>query len=136
VFCGIVAGRVGAHRLVEDEHTVSFLNLAPATVGHALVVSRRHAEGMWDLRDEELARVAAAAGRVARLLRGALGAAGVNLVHATGAAAWQSVFHFHLHVVPRYRADELRPMWEVEDRAPDAELAAVRARVQGLDPAS
>jgi histidine triad (HIT) family protein len=94
VFCEIVAGRVGAHRLVEDEHTVAFLNLAPATVGHAL------------------------------------GVAGVNLVHATGAAAWQSVFHFHLHVVPRYRADELRPMWEAE-RVPDAELAAVRARVLG-----
>jgi histidine triad (HIT) family protein len=130
VFCGIVAGRVGAHRLVEDEHTVSFLNLAPATVGHALVVPRRHAEGLWDLQDEEHARVARAASRVARLLRVALEPAGVNLVHATGVAAWQSVFHFHLHVVPRYRADELRPMWEAE-RVPDAELAAVRARVLG-----
>jgi histidine triad (HIT) family protein len=128
VFCAIVAGRGAAHRLVEDEHTVSFLNIAPATLGHALVVPRRHAEGLWDLGDEELARVARAAGRVARLLRGALDPAGVNLVHATGVAAWQSVFHFHLHVVPRYRADELQVMWQVE-RAPDPELAALRERV-------
>ena len=130
VFCAIVDGRAPAHRLLEDEHTVSFLNIAPATVGHALVVPRRHAEGLWDLEDDEHARVARAASRVARLLRVALAPAGVNLVHATGTAAWQSVFHFHVHVVPRYRADELQVMWRSE-RASDAELAAVRARVLG-----
>jgi histidine triad (HIT) family protein len=128
VFCAIVAGRAPAHRLLEDEHAVSFLNIAPATTGHALVVPRRHAEGLWDLEDEEHARVARAAGRVARLLRVALQPAGMNLVPATGTAAWQSVFHFHLHVVPRYRADELQVMWQAE-RAPDPELAALRARV-------
>ena len=128
MFCAIVAGRAPAHRLLEDEHTVSFLNIAPATVGHSLVVPRRHADGLWDLEDEEHARVARAAGRVARLLRAALEPAGVNLVHATGTAAWQSVFHFHLHVMPRYRADELQVMWQAE-RAPDPELAALRQRV-------
>jgi histidine triad (HIT) family protein len=76
VFCAIVAGRAPAHRSVEDEHTVSFLNIAPATVGHALVVPRRHADGLWDLEDEKHAQVARAAGRVARLLRGALNPAG------------------------------------------------------------
>jgi histidine triad (HIT) family protein len=130
VFCAIVGGRAPAHRLLEDEHTVSFLNTAPATLGHALVVPRRHAEGLWDLRDDEHAQVARAAGRVARLLRDALEPAGVNLVHATGAAAWQTVFHFHTHVVPRYRADELQPPWQSVP-APDAELAAVRARILG-----
>jgi histidine triad (HIT) family protein len=128
VFCGIVAGRVGAHRLLEDDHTVAFLNLAPATVGHALVVPRRHAEGLWDLGDEEHAQVARAVSRVARLLRVALAPAGVNLVHATGTAAWQSVFHFHVHVVPRYRSDELQVMWEA-DRVSDGELEALRQRV-------
>ena len=128
MFCAIVAGRAPAHRLLEDEHTVSFLNIAPATAGHALVVPRRHADGLWDLEDEEHARVARAAGRVARLLRAALRPAGVNLVHATGTAAWQSVFHFHTHVVPRYRANELQVMWQAE-RAPDPELAALRERV-------
>ena len=132
MFCAIVDGRAAAHRLVEDEHTVSFLNIAPATVGHALIVPRRHADGLWDLEDEEHAQVARAAGRVARLLRGALDPAGVNLVHATGVAAWQSVFHFHIHVVPRYRADELQVMWQAVP-ADDAELAALRARVLGRD---
>jgi histidine triad (HIT) family protein len=132
VFCAIVAGRAPAHRLVEDERTLSFLNIAPATVGHALVVPRRHADGLWDLEDEEHAQVARAAGRVARLLRGALNPAGVNLVHATGEAAWQSVFHFHVHVVPRYRPDELQLMWQ-EAPADDADLAVVRARVLAGD---
>jgi histidine triad (HIT) family protein len=122
VFCAIVGGRAPAHHLLEDEHTVSFLNIAPATLGHALVVPRRHADGLWDLEDEEHAQVARAAGRVARLLRAALEPAGVNLVHATGVAAWQSVFHVHLHVVPRYRADELQVMWQAVPVA-DADLA-------------
>jgi histidine triad (HIT) family protein len=128
VFCGIVAGREPAHRLLEDEHTVSFLNIAPATRGHALVVPRRHAEGLWDLEDEEHAQVAMAASRVARLLRVALEPAGVNLVHATGEAAWQSVFHFHLHVVPRYRADELQLMWHGSP-VPAESLATLSAQV-------
>jgi histidine triad (HIT) family protein len=105
VFCGIVAGRAPAHRLLEDEHTVAFLNIAPATVGHALVVPRRHAEGLWDLGDEEHARVAQAASRVARLLRRTLEPAGVNLMHATGAAASRS------------------------EPAPEAELAALRVLI-------
>jgi histidine triad (HIT) family protein len=133
VFCAIVAGRAPAHRLLEDEHTVSFLNIAPATVGHSLVVPRRHADGLWDLEDEEHARVARAAGRVARLLREALQPAGVNLVHATGVAAWQSVFHFHLHVVPRYRPDELQVMWQATPAA-DPDLAALRTRVLAAKP--
>jgi histidine triad (HIT) family protein len=132
VFCGIAAGRRPAHRLLQDEHTVAFLNIAPATVGHTLVVPRLHADGLWDLDDNQLARVAAACGQVARLLRATLAPAGVNLVHATGTAAWQTVFHFHIHVVPRYHPDELQLMWRT-GQAPDAELAAVRQRVlQGL----
>jgi histidine triad (HIT) family protein len=58
----------------------------------------------------------------------ALAPAGVNLVHATGTAAWQSVFHFHVHVVPRYRPEELQVMWEA-DRAPDGDLEALRRRI-------
>jgi histidine triad (HIT) family protein len=74
--------------------------------------------------------VARAASRVARLLRGPLEPAGVNLVHATGAAAWQTVFHFHIHVVPRYRADELQLMWRSAP-APEAELTTLRDRILG-----
>jgi histidine triad (HIT) family protein len=133
IFCAIGAGRAPAHRLLEDEHTVSFLNIAPATPGHALVVPRRHAGGLWDLGDEEHANVARAASRVARLLRVALEPAGVNLVHATGTAAWQTVFHFHLHVVPRYRAEELQVMWHAAP-VPDADLATLRARVLTANP--
>jgi histidine triad (HIT) family protein len=66
------------------------------------------------------------ASRVARLLRAALDPPGVNLVHATGNAAWQSVFHFHVHVVPRYRPDELQVMWQRETPVPDEELASLR----------
>ena len=132
MFCAIVAGRATAHRLLEDEHTVSFLNIAPATTGHALVAPRRHADGLWDLEDEEHARVARMAGRVARLLRGALEPAGMNLVHATGAAAWQSVFHFHVHVVPRYDDDPLKLPWIPRPADPD-QIARVAGTIRGED---
>jgi histidine triad (HIT) family protein len=128
VFCDIVAGVAPAHRLLEDRHTLAFLNLAPATTGHALVVPRRHAEGLWDLDEEEHAQVARTASRVARMLHAALAPAGMNLVHATGVAAWQSVFHFHVHVVPRYEGDRLQVMWQA-DPAPGEELDAVQERV-------
>jgi histidine triad (HIT) family protein len=128
VFCAIVGGRAPAHRLLEDEHTVSFLNVAPATVGHALVVPRRHAEGLWDLEDEEHARVARMASRVARLLRGALNPAGGEPRQCNRGGGLAERVPFHVHVVPRYRADERQVMWRAEPVA-DAELAALRTRV-------
>jgi len=128
IFCQMVAERAKAYRLLEDDDTLAFLNIAPATVGHALVIPRRHAEGLWDLGDDEHAQVARAVSRVARLLRLALMPAGLNLTHATGPEAWQTVFHFHVHVIPRYRPEELRVMWQAE-QAPDGELEALQRRV-------
>lgn len=108
LFCRIVAGELPATRVHEDERTLAFMDIAPWTRGHVLVVPKAHAADLGEISDEDLAAVAAAARRIALLQRERLGAEGNNLLNSFGAAAWQSVFHFHLHVVPRYAGDGMR----------------------------
>jgi histidine triad (HIT) family protein len=111
LFCMIVAGEVPATVVGEDERTLSFMDINPATRGHALVVPREHSADLLEIGQEDLAAVAAAAKRLAARAKEALGADGVNLINSCGAAAWQTVFHFHVHVIPRYRDDPLKLPW-------------------------
>ena len=106
-FCQIVAGELPAQRVDEDEHTVAFMDLSPWTRGHALVVPRRHVRNLYEIGDEDLRGVGAAARRLALRMRDRLGADGINLLNSCEPAAWQSVFHFHVHVIPRYEDDPL-----------------------------
>jgi len=112
IFCKILAGEVPGTIVAEDERTVSFMDVNPGSRGHALVVPRRHVADLGEIDDEDLAAVAAAARRLARRARERLGADGVNLMNSWGPAAWQTVFHFHLHVIPRYEGDPLRLPWK------------------------
>ena len=107
LFCGIVAGDVPAQIVDSDEHTVAFMDISPATRGHALVVPRNHAADLFEISDEDLERTTVAARRLARRMRDVLSPDGFNVLNSCGAAAWQTVFHFHLHVVPRYEDDPL-----------------------------
>jgi histidine triad (HIT) family protein len=111
LFCKIVAGELPATVVAEDERTLAFMDINPATRGHALVIPREHAADLLEIGQEDLAAVAAAAKRLAACAKEALGADGVNLINSCGAAAWQTVFHFHLHVIPRYRDDPLKLPW-------------------------
>lgn len=111
LFCKIVAGEAPAQVIAEDERTVAFMDINPATRGHALVVPRAHARDLHEIGAEDLCACASAAQRLAGRARDALGADGVNLLNACGSAAWQTVFHFHIHVIPRYEDDPLRLPW-------------------------
>ena len=111
LFCKIVAGELPATVVGEDERTLSFMDINPATRGHALVVPREHSADLLEIGQEDLAAVAAAAKRLAARAKDALAADGVNLMNSCGSAAWQTVFHFHVHVIPRYRDDPLRLPW-------------------------
>src|SRR4051794_19729217 len=111
LFCKIVAGEIPATRVREDERTVAFMDINPATRGHLLVVPREHAADLLEVSREDLAAVAAAAQELAARQRDRLGADGVNLLNSCGATAWQTVFHFHVHVIPRYAHDPLRLPW-------------------------
>ena len=124
LFCKIVAGELPSQRIDEDERTVAFMDISPATRGHALVIPRHHAANLLEIEAEDLAATVAAAQRVARTAVERLGADGVNLLNSCGSAAWQTVFHFHIHVIPRYEDDPLRLPWQPEPGDAD-EIAAV-----------
>jgi histidine triad (HIT) family protein len=126
IFCKIVARELPATIVEEDELTVSFMDINPATRGHALVVPRRHGRDLLSVEAEDLRATAVAAQRLAGRMRERLGAEGVNLLNSCGAAAWQTVFHFHLHVIPRYTGDPLRLPWT--PAAGDAQEIAAAAQ--------
>jgi len=126
IFCKIVAGELPSERVDEDENTVAFMDLNPATRGHALVVPRRHAKNLLDIDPEDLAATIRAAQRLARRALPALGADGVNLMNSCGPAAWQTVFHLHLHVIPRYDGDPLKLPW-IPQPGDSNEIAAAAA---------
>ena len=111
IFCKIVAGTLPATIVDEDERTLAFMDINPATRGHALVIPRAHASDLHAIGADDLQACALAAQRLARRARARLGADGVNLINSCGAAAWQTVFHFHVHVVPRYVGDPLELPW-------------------------
>ena len=111
IFCKIIAGELPSQRVDEDERTVAFMDLNPATRGHALVVPRRHARDLLEIDPGDLAATIQAAQRLAQRVVPALGADGVNLINSCGRAAWQTVFHLHLHVIPRYKGDPLKLPW-------------------------
>jgi histidine triad (HIT) family protein len=132
IFCKIVAGELPATIVGEDERTIAFMDINPATRGHALVIPRAHTMDLLSIDADELAAVSLAAQRLAARVKQRLHADGINVINSCGAAAWQTVFHFHLHVIPRYESDPLRLPWTPTPADP-AEIAAAAA-VIGLAP--
>ena len=124
IFCKIIAGELPGTIVDSDERTVSFMDSNPGTRGHALVIPREHVTDLLEIGHEDLAACAAAAQRLARKAKENLGADGVNLVNSCGSAAWQTVFHFHVHVIPRYDDDPLKLPWVPAPGDPD-EIAKV-----------
>lgn len=122
IFCAIAAKRAPAEILFEDDETMAFLDINPAAPGHTLIISRRHYRNLFDLDPEAGAAVMRSAVRVARALREALAPDGMNLVQANERAAFQSVFHFHVHLVPRWLGDGIASPW----RQRPASAAALR----------
>ncbi len=107
IFCDIIAGASPAREVYSDDHVVGFLDIRPVMRGHTLIVPRMHSSGLTDLEPEIGARIFTAGQRVGVAVRTALGADGVNLLVNDGRAAMQTVFHTHLHVVPRHDGDKL-----------------------------
>jgi histidine triad (HIT) family protein len=130
IFCKVLAGEIPAEFVDEDAKTVAFMDINPWTRGHALVIPRNHSKDLLEVPEEDLAATAAGAQRLARMMKERLGCDGVNLLNSCGAAAWQTVFHFHIHVIPRYVGDPLqlptRPRQADQD-----ELAEVAAELRG-----
>jgi histidine triad (HIT) family protein len=126
IFCKIVAREIPAQIIDEDEHTLAFMDIAPATRGHALVIPKLHASDLWEIDQAQFTAVARATHRLAQKVRQRLEPDGLNLINSCGSQAWQTVFHLHVHVIPRYSGDPLKLPW-VPAAGDMTEIAAVAA---------
>jgi histidine triad (HIT) family protein len=105
VFCKILDGQIPSMKVYEDERTLAFMDINPLNAGHCLIVTRSHAPTIWDADEEDLRAAITSAKKVALALRAAVKPDGLNMLQANGAAAFQSVPHFHLHLIPRWNND-------------------------------
>lgn len=128
IFCKIANGEIPSRTLYEDEQFRVILDLSPATKGHALILPKDHASGLYDLPEETAAAVMVLAKKMVCRITGKLGCDGFHLVQNNGEAAGQTVAHFHMHLIPRYRNDGQRINWEPSSPSAE-ELDAVRDQI-------
>jgi histidine triad (HIT) family protein len=127
IFCKIIRGEAAAATVVETEHTLAFMDLFPATAGHTLVIPKRHYENLFEATPDSLAAVHLEVRRVARAIKSALAPDGLMVFQLNGAAAGQTVFHYHAHLIPRMAGSEFK--LHGRQRADDAELEALSRRI-------
>ncbi|HLL34765.1 MAG TPA: HIT family protein [Streptomyces sp.] len=134
-FCAVVADPARARVVHEDAHTLAFFPLTPATWGHTMVVPRFHSADIWEMGEEEVGHLTRSVLTVGRMLRSVLAPAGMNIINSAGRAATQTVFHTHVHLVPRHHGDPMGDFWPPRE-APRDEAAldelAGRLRAAGV----
>jgi histidine triad (HIT) family protein len=130
-FCTIARGdEPSADVLCEGETWLAFFPLAPATAGHTLVIPRRHVTDLWSVDRELAADLIHAVISVGRAIETVLTPAGMNVITSSGEAAEQTIYHLHLHVVPRYRDDDFGPIWPAKEKLKGVDLDAIADRIR------
>lgn len=129
VFCKIVARQIPATFVHEDAETLAFMDIGQVNPGHVLVACKAHVENVYSLQDAQAAAVFRAAAKVARAIRAAFDPPGLSIYQANGKPAGQTVFHFHLHVLPRHDADGMQLVWPVKN-PPREKLEAYAAQIR------
>ena len=123
IFCKIINGSIPSAKIYEDEHVYAFMDIMPLTKGHALVIPKNHKENVYDLSEEEASNLFKVVPKIDSALKEAYGPVGMNLLNNNGAAAGQSVFHFHLHFIPRYdQTDGFRATWNTKEKTMTPEV--------------
>jgi histidine triad (HIT) family protein len=129
VFCRIVAKEIPAAVVYEDELTVAFMDAGQVNPGHVLVAAKGHAENLYELNDAQAGALLRSAARVARAIRDAFQPQGLSVYQANGKAAWQTVFHYHMHLVPRSEGDGMALSWPAKN-PPREKLAEYAAAIR------
>lgn len=107
IFCKIAKGEVPSRKIYENKKVIAFLDVNPISKGHTLVIPKKHFENIFEINESDLKEIISASKRISLLLKDKLNAKGINILHASGKEAQQSVFHFHIHIIPRYQNDKL-----------------------------
>lgn len=113
IFCKLANGEIPTATLYEDEWFRVILDASPASMGHALIIPKEHFENLYELEDELASKALVLAKKLVTKFTGALGCQGYNIVQNNGAAAGQTVFHFHMHLIPRYDKDKVGLGWKM-----------------------
>lgn len=136
IFCKIIEGTIPSVKIYEDEHVLAFMDIAPVTTGHVLLIPKTHRENVYDLTAEEAAQLFSVVPNIANALKDEFKPAGMNLLQNNGAHAGQAVFHFHLHFIPRYdETDGFQPTFKTKESETSAEriqeiATGIRAKLQ------
>jgi histidine triad (HIT) family protein len=128
IFSKIVSGEIPALKIYEDQATFAFMDISPASRGHALVISKDEHADLYAIPPDTLAAVAQTVQRVARGLQAALQPDGLNVIQNNGAAAGQTVFHYHVHLIPRWEGDDAVRLWQPHE-ADQAELRTLAEQI-------
>lgn len=129
--CRLVAKELPMHKVYEDKNVLAVLDIAPFTEGHTIIIPKTHRENINDITETEIASVSIAAKKLAAVYKAALKSDGFNLLHATGEVAGQSEFHFHMHLIPRYKTDGL-DFW-LHGKRPPIDNKKVYEKIMGSE---
>ncbi|NIQ04349.1 MAG: HIT family protein [Candidatus Korarchaeota archaeon] len=132
IFCDIVAGNTPAEKVYEDDRVLAFLDINPISEGHTLIIPKKHYPDIFEIPSHELCELSQTTKKISKSLRISLNAKGVNVLHNSGTAAQQEVPHFHIHVIPRYRGDQINIFPERKQKKGDLNKIAekIRKRLQ------
>jgi len=130
VFCKIVAGQIPSTRVFEDEHVLAFMDIGHVNPGHTLVAVKQHAASVFELEEAQAEAIARAIVRISRALKKTFEPEGLSVYQANGRAAGQTVFHYHVHLLPRHAGDGMELVWPVKN-PPRATLEDYAARIRG-----
>lgn len=115
IFCKIANGQIPTTTVYEDELFRAIMDISPAKKGHVIILTKNHFDNIYELDEESGSRLLLVASRIAKAMKKGLCCDGVNLLQNNGEEAWQSVFHLHMHIIPRYKDDELVFPWPHEE---------------------
>jgi histidine triad (HIT) family protein len=107
IFCKIINNEIPSYKIYEDDLVLAILDLNPLSTGHTLIIPKKHAKDIFEIEEKYLERIAAVSKKISQKMKDQLGVAGVNFYHASGVHAEQTVFHFHLHIIPRREEDDI-----------------------------
>ena len=131
VFCKIVAGQIPSTKVYEDEHTLAFMDLGQVNPGHVLVAVKKHASYLFELDETQAAAVARACVKVSKAIQSAFKPEGLSVYQANGKAAGQTVFHYHVHLLPRHAGDGMELTWPVKN-PPREKLEGYAAKIRAV----
>ncbi len=133
IFCKIIDGTIPSVKVYEDEHVYAFLDITPLAKGHTLLIPKQHVKDLFEMPSEIASHLYSVAPKIANAIKTAFQPQGLNTLNNNGAAAYQTVFHYHLHFIPRYEEDGLTLVWQPITPAEGEISTTAEAIVQALN---